>query len=221
VNLPHTLHGQLFLLGFDRRKGRLDLDNQWRFGLALRAAMLTDLYRSGHLENRDGCPRRVETAPPADHLLRSMLGELTNRARSWAQLIMQGQRETAEEVRRQLESDGWLQARPRRRLGVIPVSRLDLRDDDVVDALAGRVGSTLRLAIDGRPADERLLALALLCVLGQFPAGLGIDELSRHQKTLMTLIERAAPSIRGLAEAITTVHAAMDGKRQEAASHAT
>jgi hypothetical protein len=39
VELPQTLHGQLFLLAYDR----------CRFGLALRTAMLTDLYLTGHL----------------------------------------------------------------------------------------------------------------------------------------------------------------------------
>jgi hypothetical protein len=44
AELPQTLHGQLFLLAYDRYRGRLDGNDGWRFGLALRTAMLSDLY---------------------------------------------------------------------------------------------------------------------------------------------------------------------------------
>ena len=43
MNLPQTLHGQLYLLAYDRKRHRFDGDNLPLFGLALRAAMLTDL----------------------------------------------------------------------------------------------------------------------------------------------------------------------------------
>ena len=44
MNLPQTLHGQLFLLAYDRRRQTFDGEKRWCFGLALRAAMLSDLY---------------------------------------------------------------------------------------------------------------------------------------------------------------------------------
>jgi hypothetical protein len=44
LELPQMLHAQLFLLAYDRFRGRLDGNDRWRFGLALRTAMLTDLY---------------------------------------------------------------------------------------------------------------------------------------------------------------------------------
>jgi hypothetical protein len=37
VELPQTLHGQLFLLAYDRRRQAFDGDKRWCFGLALRA----------------------------------------------------------------------------------------------------------------------------------------------------------------------------------------
>ncbi len=51
--LPQTLHGQLFLLAYDRRRQTFDGDKRWCFGLALRAAMLSDLYLTGHLEGAE------------------------------------------------------------------------------------------------------------------------------------------------------------------------
>jgi hypothetical protein len=53
VALPQTLHGQLFLLAYDRRRQTFDGDKRWCFGLALRAAMLSDLYLTGHLEGAE------------------------------------------------------------------------------------------------------------------------------------------------------------------------
>lgn len=53
MDLPQTLHGQLYVLAFDRDRHRFDGDNLWLFGFALRAAMLTDLYLNGYIETRE------------------------------------------------------------------------------------------------------------------------------------------------------------------------
>ena len=85
--LPQTLHGQLFLVAYDRRRRRFDADNRWRFGLALRIAMLTDLFLSGHVDDKDGVPRRNDVAPPADPVLRAMLDEIgVDNEMSWGKL---------------------------------------------------------------------------------------------------------------------------------------
>jgi hypothetical protein len=66
VDLPQTLHDQLYLLAFDRQRHRFDGDNCSLFGFALRAAMLTDLYMTGYLEDKGGrpYPSRVERSRP-------------------------------------------------------------------------------------------------------------------------------------------------------------
>jgi hypothetical protein len=68
VNLPRTLHSQLFLLAYDRRHQTFDGDRRWCFGFALRAAMLSDLYLAGHLEDENdeghALPRRLASFPP-------------------------------------------------------------------------------------------------------------------------------------------------------------
>jgi hypothetical protein len=46
-------------MAFDRDRHRFDGDNLWLFGFALRAAMLTDLYLSGYLEDNGGRPRQL------------------------------------------------------------------------------------------------------------------------------------------------------------------
>ena len=89
VRLPQTLHGQLFLLAYDRRRHRVDLDNHWRFGLALGAAMLTNLYLTGHLHDNDGRPDRSGIEPPDDPVLCAVLDQMgTDRRRNWARFIL-------------------------------------------------------------------------------------------------------------------------------------
>lgn len=71
VDLPQTLHGQLYLLAFDRNRHRFDGDNLWFFGPTLRAAMMTDLYLSGYLDDKAGKPYPSGDLRPNDPLLRS------------------------------------------------------------------------------------------------------------------------------------------------------
>lgn len=209
--LPETLHGQLFLLAYDRRRNRLDGENHWPFGLALRAAMLADLYLTGHLQDRKGRPDPVgDVAPPVDPLLRAVLDGMGDNTESWAQVAARGsQRDAAELVRSQLEMEGWLWAQRRRMLGIIPSTRLRLRDDEPIGDLAGQVSGALRYAIDGRPADERLLAVGPLGVLGQLPTVYCPDDTERHLAALQGLVDRAIPPITGMREVIDTVHRAM------------
>ena len=61
MDLPQTLHAQLYLVGL-RPANATDSDSNattggthgWLFGFALRAAMLTDLYLTGHVEDKQG-----------------------------------------------------------------------------------------------------------------------------------------------------------------------
>ena len=158
MNLPQTLHGQLFLLAYDRRRQTFDGDKRWCFGLALRAAMLSDLYLTGHLEdkeNDDGARYPVGATRPDDPVLRAVFDEIHDEpGKSWAQVVARNsQSESSRIVRSQLETAGWLSVQPRRRLGVIPTARLVLHDEELASGLASRVAAALRRGIAGEPAD--------------------------------------------------------------------
>src|SRR6478752_1572085 len=208
---PQTLHGQLFLLAFDRRRNRFDGENHWAFGLALRAAMLTDLYLAGYLQDNEGRPEPVGVPAPADPLLRAPLDDIGDDSpENWAQVVSRGsQRDAAERVQSQLEAEDWVRVQRRRMFGMIPRTRVRLRDSDSIGALAGHVSAALRDAIDGRPADERLLAVGLLGVLGQLPTVYGLEDAPRHLSQLQELVDGAIPPITGMNEAIGIVHRAM------------
>lgn len=76
MDLPQTLHGQLYLLAYDRKRHRFDVYSGELFGFALRAAMLTDLYLTGHLEDKGGTPYPSSVARPGDPVLRAAFDQI-------------------------------------------------------------------------------------------------------------------------------------------------
>ncbi|MDT5184726.1 MAG: hypothetical protein QOJ20_4366 [Mycobacterium sp.] len=210
LELPKTLHGQLYLLAYDRFRCRVDGDTRWRFGLALRTAMLTDLYLAGHVEDVDGRPSPVVGARPGDPLLRAALDEVgATEQTTWPRAVAHDQRKMPGLVRAQLEAGGWLSVRRRRILGIVPTTRVLLGSHDMVSALAGQVAAVLRDAIAGRPADERLFTVGLIGALGELPTVFAFDEASRHYSELEELVYQGIPPITGMRGAIDAVHGAM------------
>ena len=131
VDLPQTLHGQLYLLAYDKNRRQFQFDcqgswnTQWRFEFALRSAMLTDLFLTGYIENNNGEAFQVK-ARHEDPLLHETL----NRApgRGWSQLVYRGGR-TCQEVHSQLQAAGWISGRRRRMMGIVP-AHFEVYDDD-------------------------------------------------------------------------------------------
>jgi hypothetical protein len=193
VDLPQTLHAQLYLVAYDPQHHRFRFerdngrDNGWLFGFALRAAMLTDLYLTGHVEDKQGNAHPTSAARPDDPVLHEALKGVAGR--DWAQLIAHNEHHARKVVRDQLETTGWLRVQHRRMLGIIPTAPLGLYDEDMVSGVADRVIEALRNAIDDRPADPRLLAVGLLAVQAQMPVISSLIDNSRHRQELrkMTL----------------------------------
>ena len=143
MELPQTLHAQLYLLAYDRKRRRFRFDRddswntRWRFGFALRAAMLTDLYLTDYVEDKEGKAHPTRAAGHDDPVLREALEGVAGR--DWVDLIAHGGRHACKAVRNQLEDTGWVQGRERRTFGILPAARLGLYDEDVVWGLADRV----------------------------------------------------------------------------------
>lgn len=193
MTLPQTLHGQLYLLAYDRQQHRFDGDNFPLFGLALRAAMLTDLYLTGYIEDKDGKAHRSSVVTPDDPVLRTVcaqIGSVFSGGRDWARLIAEDEEQASAVVRDQLKA----------------TARLALSDEDAVSGLADRVTEALRNAIDGSQADPRPLAVGLLAVLGQMPTVFSFKESAQHREQIHELIIAAISPIVGLQQAIEAYH---------------
>jgi hypothetical protein len=207
VELPQTLHAQLYLLTYDQRRHRFDVYYPQLFGFALRAAMLTDLYLTGHLEDKEGKAYAGRVAQHDDAVLHEALKDVTGR--DWAQFIAHGEHHARQVVRDQLEATGWLRVRQGRMLGIIPTRIVGLYDEDMVSGLADRVTDALRNAIDDRPADPRPLAVGLLAVLAQMPVVSSFMENARHREELREMTFAAIEPILGLHQAIQNHHTDM------------
>ena len=211
MDLPKTLHGQLYLLAYDLladdpKRHRFGFhrenswDKRWHLGFALRAAMLTDLYLTGYVEDKQGMAHPTSAARPNDPVLHEALKGVAGR--DWAQLIAQNEHHARQVVRDQLEATGWLRVRQRRMLGIIPTSGLEVHDEDMVSSLADRVIEALRNAIEDRPADPRSLAVGLLAALAQMPLVISFIDNSGDREALREMTFAAIEPILGLHQAI-------------------
>lgn len=201
MDLPQTLHGQVCLLAYDRDRGSFD-SNDSLVGFTLRAAMLTDLYLTGYLEDEGGKPHPSSDTGPADPVLRAEFDRIGVCGRDWSTSIAEDPRQAIQVVRDQLQAAGWLHVRQLRRLGFIPTTRLQVYDGDMVDGLADRTTGALYDAVEGRQADPRMLAVGMLGVLGQLPAVGSFTDSSRHRQQLRELIPAAIEPIVGLQQAV-------------------
>jgi hypothetical protein len=204
TDLPQTLHGQLYLLAYDHQRRRFDIYDHSLFGLALRGAMLTDLYLTGYLADKAGKPHRLNSAGPDDPVLHAAVERVgTSTRKDWAELIAEEPKRAAQVVRDQLQATGWLRVQRRPILGVIP-ARLTPYDDDMVRGLSDRVTDALHNAINGVQAEPRPLAVGMLGVLGQMPTVLSFKESSRYRQELRELTLAAIEPVLGLHQAVNT-----------------
>jgi Golgi phosphoprotein 3 (GPP34) len=188
MELPTSLPGRVYLLAYDREPRRCDVGDRVYFEFTLRAAMLTDLYVTGHVEDKGGRPYRTSSVERLDDpLLRAMLDQIgADGRKDWAKVIADRRTPTARLVRDQLELTGGLCVQ-RRMFGMSGRPRLAGYDDASLGHLVDQVAEALHNAIDGLPADPRSLAAGLLAVLGQLPTISTRAESSRHRQRLLEL----------------------------------
>lgn len=90
---PQTLHGQLYLLAYDRTCNERRIVDKALFRFALRAAMLTDLHLAGHLRDEDG--QAVGNTAPSDPLLLAVYEKAPS---AWTRLIADDDNVTSDVV---------------------------------------------------------------------------------------------------------------------------
>jgi Golgi phosphoprotein 3 (GPP34) len=214
VELPRTLHAQLYLLAYDHASRRFQFDRgitraeRGFFRYALRAAILTDLHLTGYVEDRNGKAYPTSAARHEDPVLDEALQGAEGT--EWVELIASGGHQACKVVRAQLEATGWVQARPQRRMfGLIHTERVGLYDEDMLSGLAERVTDALRNALDDREADPRPLALGLLAVQAQMPFVFNFTENALHRDELREMTFAAIEPILGLHQVIQDHYAEM------------
>jgi hypothetical protein len=156
---PHRLGDQAFLLAYDVFKQRL-IDQQWYL---VRAAVLTDLFLLGRLDDVDGFARAID-GPMADPHLRSVLAEIAAAPpRSWQEWVIDDAWATYSAVRARLVTEGWVTVEDKKILRLFSVRKVTITDVAAVEQLITAVRSAVLadpLVDDVEPGIAALVALA-------------------------------------------------------------
>jgi hypothetical protein len=195
MELPQTLHGQLYLLSYNRKRRRFDYEcgsyhPARRFEFALRAAMLTDLCLTGHIADNHGVVRRI-LSQHGDALLQAVV----NRAqgRSWSQLVL-ADGPVCQEVHDQLVRQEWVRGRRQRMMGMV-TGHCEVHDDEMVAGVVRRVTEGLHDVLADRPVDPRVLATGLIAIQAQLPVVSGFLDRARDRNRLHALTDCAIEPI--------------------------
>ncbi|TVT30747.1 GPP34 family phosphoprotein, partial [Amycolatopsis rhizosphaerae] len=181
-----SLPAKMFLLTYDARRDRFTARAE--LGYLLRAAALADLVLRGHLADESGKAWPVKPFTGADPVLSELWGRITGAPpRSWRRRLGPGRRQAIRSVRDQLAEAGLIGLEPRRALGLIPYSKVTVRDQASVRSLGERVGRAIR---GGEPAVRVAPDCAVLAALAA-SAGLRVvlklGERRRYRQRLAEL----------------------------------
>jgi hypothetical protein len=207
---PETLPGELFLLAFDPRKGRLT--NRSQLGYVLRAGALNELYLRGHLVDVDGKAQSGTNAAGLDSVLSGVLEQVSaSTPKKWHHWVRKDARATFHAVRDQLETDRVIKIERRKLLGIFPADRITLRQPQLATRLASKVGGIAR----GRQPLSRVgahdTALAAILANSEIRVTLSGKDRREHKKTITQLTASAGPVPAALRKVIKDAHAAASG----------
>ena len=204
--MGESLPVRMFLLAFHPQKGKLTARDE--LGHLLRAAVLAELVLTGRLRD-DGGKAVVAGEVPSDPVLASVWREVSESSpRSWGRWVGRGRKEVFAAVRDQLAQARTIRVERARWLGLVPYTRITLRDTRE----ARRVAEQVRRALGGTQALSRVDgesgALAALAAAGQLRVAVSPAERRRNKARLERLGEPVAPVVKALRKAITTKRAA-------------
>jgi hypothetical protein len=187
---PGSLAQRVFLLAYDPGRGGFRIGTN--LGAMLRAAALADLYLAGHLTDEGGGAALDTPYPCPDPVLQALLDEIAgSKPRTWQSWVDKRQHATVGAVRRQLSDGGWVRLEPHRILGLIPTTKVTIRDPRVRKELLGRVSGALKNPLDRvDPADA-----ALVAIIAEADLKLVLDRETRrtHKRRIKQLTEFSGP----------------------------
>ena len=204
---PDSLPAQVYLLSYDRGRGRIT-GRLW-LGHVLGGAALADLWLSGHLVDDAGRARAATgRALPADPVLRELWQRIEAvPPRRWVRWVNQRRMEGS--VRAQLVRGGWISIEPSghwwRR------DRVTVRDTLMLGRMVQEVGTALRgpIPVERLPAREAML----VALVGTAEMGTAIPRQRRreHRTRMAAAVTRGGPPVAALRRALQEVRSAGGG----------
>ena len=208
---PETLPARLYLLAYDPAKARLTA--RGRLGYVLRAAALAELLLGGHIEDAGGRPRAAARTPlPSDPVLAAVLDEIgQSRPRAWQHWVRRHSGAAKAAVAERLTAGGWIELQPRRVLGVVPVTRVVLREPPVLGRLGDRVRAALRATMPAASVEPRDAAMVALAAAGELSTVLPRAQRREHKQRIAELTEVTGPVAAALRKVLQQLKASAAG----------
>ncbi|HVV14775.1 GOLPH3/VPS74 family protein [Amycolatopsis sp.] len=204
---PETLPATMYLLAFDPRRGKLTARGE--LGLLLRAAALADLVLNGQLKD-DAGKAAVAGPAPADPVLRAVFEEISQAPpRSWRRWVSRNERGIVPAVRDQLAEARVIRTERVRVLGLLPHTRVTVRDTRAARQVAEQVGRAIRGGQSAERVEGPVAALAALAGAGQLRVVAGARDRRQYRARLQELGSAIEPVPAALRRAVTTKHAAV------------
>ncbi|ADI05775.1 hypothetical protein SBI_02654 [Streptomyces bingchenggensis BCW-1] len=203
-----SLAAKLYLLAWDPRTGRpADPDH---LPYLVRAGALTELAQRGMLADEDGVARPFADARTGDPALDSLLELIfESRPRAWQTWVRHHARLTERAVRDQLVTVGYVRAKGRRALGLLPVKEYELERPDVV---AGMREDAVRLLRGGQRVSEVSAgdaALVALAAAGELRTVVTAADARAHKARIAELARRSGQVGPALEKALGQVRSAV------------
>lgn len=206
MTAPESLPAKLFLLALHTRNRRAAPRDE--LGFALRAAALASLLASGHLRDEDG-KAVVVSATVADPVLAAVLAEVGQERYSWRRLLDRRTKQVYRAVRDQLADARVIRLEEARFLGLIPYTRIELRDRHEADRIAELVGRAIKGGQPVSKVDADTAMLAALAAAAQLRGVLGAGERRTYRARLDQFAAPIEPVTKALRRAVRARRAAM------------
>ncbi|WP_166459700.1 GOLPH3/VPS74 family protein [Amycolatopsis pithecellobii] len=207
MNPTESLPAKMFLLAFDPGRGRLtSRDN---LGYLLRASALAELVLNGRLRDEDGKAVADGRVPGPDPVLAGVWNDVgSNPARSWRRWVGRDRGRTFGEVRDQLAEAGVLKTERVRFLGLVPHTRITLRDTRAARQVADQVSRAIRGGQAAARVPQDAAVLAALAAAGQLRVVLSGRDRRQYKARLDRFAEPVEPVVKALHRVITAKRAA-------------
>jgi len=197
----------MFLLAFDPQRGKLTARGE--LAHMVRAAALADLVLNGHLTDEGGKPAAGGYPGQLDPVLMQVWEQISQASpKSWRRWIGKDRRRTYLSVRDQLAEARVLKLERRRIAGLIPYTRVVLRETGTARRLNERVGRAVRGSEPAYRVDPETAALAALASAAQLRVALSGKDRRRFKDRIRRLGERIEPISTALRKTISAQRAA-------------
>lgn len=202
--MSQTLPQRLYLLCYTVDKGKFELTNLQGRGQLLRAGALTELTVAGLLRAEGGKVSRPGTVgPPEDPFLAEVWHDVpVEKPKRWLSLVHNKAHRAERPVQEQLAAAGAVTVRRQRRLKLIGVDRVTVKEPEQVRVLQKTVRDAVRHGSDPTAVPMDALTMAVFAAEVEVTSVFTGKERGEHKQALKALAEHLDVVVPGLSKSL-------------------